>query len=293
MPTMTARSALAAMMMTTMSAAGLAAQDLAHARASLRAADSAHAAAVRELGVVEGLPAAFADQVLFLREGADVVHGLEGVRADLPGSPLAGARLAWTTLRADVSADGTHGYTYGAGTYAAADGTPRFSRTLAYWHMDEGEWKVLAFVLNLPGRPAQPVPAGFVDESAPPRFGPREVEGMMQADRDFSAQSVAQGPAAAFRNWAAPDGILLGGPFYGPQALYEIMGPGGGTLEWGPTAATIAPSGDLGFTVGIASSKADDGTRGYTKYLTVWRLQPDGAWRFVADGGNARPAPRS
>jgi hypothetical protein len=285
------RSAVAAMMMT-MGAAHLAAQDLSHARASLRAADAAHSAAVQSLGVVEGLPSAFGENVLFLREGADVVHGLAAVEADLPGSPLAGARLAWTNLRTDVSADGTHGYTYGGGTYTAADGTQRFSRTLAFWRNEGDAWRVLAFVLNLSGRPAQPVPAGFVDEDAPPVFGPMEVEGMMRADRDFSAQSVAQGPAAAFRDWAAPDGILLGGPWYGPDALYELMRPGGGHLEWTPSAATIAPSGDLGFTVGEATSRADDGTLGYTKYLTIWRRQPGGAWRFVADGGNARPAPR-
>lgn len=289
------RSAVAAMllmMMTTMGAVHLAAQDLAQARASLRAADAAHSAAVQSLGVVQGLPSVFARDVYFLREGADVVHGLDGVRADLPGSPLAGARLAWTNLRTDVSADGTHGYTYGAGTYTAADGAQRFSRTLAYWRNTDGAWEVLAFVVNLPGRPAQPVPAGFVDEDAPPVRGPVEVEGMMQADRDFAAQSVAQGPASAFRDWAAPDGILLGGPFYGPEALYELMRPGGGQLEWGPTAGAIAPSGDLGFTVGEAASRQDDGTRGYTKYLTIWRRQPGGAWRFVADGGNARPDPR-
>lgn len=285
------RSAVAAMLMT-MGAAHLAAQDVAHARASLRAADAAHSAAVQSLGVVEGLPSAFAENVLFLREGADVVHGLAGVEADLPGSPLAGARLEWTNLRTDVSADGTHGYTYGGGTYTAADGTQRFSRTLAFWRNEGDAWRVLAFVLNLSGRPAEPVPAGFVDEDAPPVVGPMEVEGMMQADRDFSAQSVAQGPAAAFRDWAAPDGILLGGPWYGPDALYELMRPGGGHLEWAPTAATIAPSGDLGFTVGEATSREEDGALGYTKYLTVWRRQPGGAWRFVADGGNARPAPR-
>ena len=285
------RSAVAAMIMT-MSAAGLAAQDLAQARASLRAADSAHAAAVQARGAVDGLPSAFTDDVYFLREGADVVHGLDSVRADLPGSPLAGAALAWTTLRADVSTDGTRGYTYGGGTYTAPDGTRRFSRTMAWWRNEGGAWKVAAFVVNLPGRPAQPLPDGFVDETAPPVRGAADVEEVMRADRDFSAQSVAQGPAAAFRHWAAPDGILLGGPFYGPQAMFDVMGPGGGSLVWGPVAGGIADSGDLGFTVGVATSTAEDGTRGYSKYLTVWRRQPGGAWRFVADGGNARPAPR-
>jgi ketosteroid isomerase-like protein len=59
-------------------------------------------------------------------------------------------------------------------------------------------------------------------------------------------------------------------------------------LEWVPVAANIAASGDLGCTVGEALVRA----RGsYSKYLTIWKRQPDGAWKFVADGGNARPAP--
>jgi ketosteroid isomerase-like protein len=293
--TMISRLAMAAMMMSgVFGAAEAAAQgvDLAHARESLRAADRAHAAAVEARGVVDGLPSAFADDVYFLREGADVVHGLDAVRADLPASPLAGARLAWTTIRADVSADGTRGYTYGGGTYTAADGAQRYSRTLAFWRNDGGTWKVAAFVLNLPNAPAQPAPDGFFREDSGVR-GPAAVEEIMQADRDFAARSAAENPAAAFRAWIAADGALLGGPLYGPDALYEAMRQGRGQLEWAPVTGEIAASGDLGFTIGLATSTSDTGAHGYTKYLTVWRRQPGGEWRFVVDGGNPRPAPGS
>jgi ketosteroid isomerase-like protein len=27
----------------------------------------------------------------------------------------------------------------------------------------------------------------------------------------------------------------------------------------------------------------------YSKYLTVWKKQRDGRWRYVVDGGSARP----
>jgi ketosteroid isomerase-like protein len=27
----------------------------------------------------------------------------------------------------------------------------------------------------------------------------------------------------------------------------------------------------------------------YSKYLTVWKKQRDGNWRYVVDGGNSRP----
>ena len=59
-------------------------------------------------------------------------------------------------------------------------------------------------------------------------------------------------------------------------------------LDWAPVAADVAGSGDLGCTVGEAAVAP---RRSYSKYLTVWKRQPNGAWKFVADGGNARPAP--
>ncbi|MGH2669664.1 MAG: hypothetical protein ACRDH5_11225, partial [bacterium] len=59
-------------------------------------------------------------------------------------------------------------------------------------------------------------------------------------------------------------------------------------LDWKPLAAEIAGSGDLGCTVGEASVQPG---RSYSKYLTIWRRHRDGSWKFVMDGGNARPAP--
>ena len=64
--------------------------------------------------------------------------------------------------------------------------------------------------------------------------------------------------------------------------------PSGAVLMWWPVAAVIAESGDLGCTVGEAKIES---LKQYSKYLTIWRRQRDGNWKFVADGGNARPAP--
>src|SRR5712664_393276 len=63
--------------------------------------------------------------------------------------------------------------------------------------------------------------------------------------------------------------------------------PAGAVLEWWPVAAEIAPSGDLGCTIGEAKIAS---LNHYSKYLTIWRRQQDGSWKFVADGGNVRPA---
>ena len=62
-------------------------------------------------------------------------------------------------------------------------------------------------------------------------------------------------------------------------------------ISWVPRFSDAAASGDLGFSVGEATF--DFGAAGtfYSKYLTVWQKQDTGAWRYVADLGNNRPAP--
>ncbi len=32
-------------------------------------------------------------------------------------------------------------------------------------------------------------------------------------------------------------------------------------------------------------------TTTYGNYVTVWKRQPDGKWKYVLDGGNTTPAP--
>ena len=55
-----------------------------------------------------------------------------------------------------------------------------------------------------------------------------------------------------------------------------------------PMHDLLAMQGDLGFTIGVATIRGEL-TSHYSKYLTVWKKQPDGEWRFVADGGNPVP----
>jgi ketosteroid isomerase-like protein len=54
-------------------------------------------------------------------------------------------------------------------------------------------------------------------------------------------------------------------------------------LFWWPAFAGIARSGDLGFTTGPVSFDEARTPRGH--YFTVWRKQPDGAWKWIYDGG--------
>jgi ketosteroid isomerase-like protein len=54
----------------------------------------------------------------------------------------------------------------------------------------------------------------------------------------------------------------------------------------------MAASGDLGFTTGPWEAKADikdEKPQGYGHFVTVWKKQPDGSWKFVVDLGISHP----
>jgi ketosteroid isomerase-like protein len=102
----------------------------------------------------------------------------------------------------------------------------------------------------------------------------------------------------AFGRSAAHDAQIFSGPgefISGPRAISQSFGAPTekNSLVWHPVAGEVADSGDLGFTVGNAvfTGYREDGTKveRFSKYLTVWKRQRDGSWRYVVDGGSSRP----
>jgi ketosteroid isomerase-like protein len=123
---------------------------------------------------------------------------------------------------------------------------------------------------------------------------------LLQTDTDFAALSVATDLSRAFPVYAAGLVMPFGRNFFfllGHQEVVDFYA--GATpdevLSWNPIYAGSSPSGDLGFTVGTSVDTVTnpDGSvdRFYSKYLTLWARQSDGAWRFIADGGAPSPAP--
>lgn len=109
---------------------------------------------------------------------------------------------------------------------------------------------------------------------------------MIDAERAFAARAAEVGWIPAFREYAAPDG-QFGNLDSAPEALAALPDDGVRSLAWAPAFAGIARSGEFGFTTGPFSVDGGQTMRG--QYFTVWRRQPDGAWRWIWDGG---PGPR-
>ena len=144
---------------------------------------------------------------------------------------------------------------------------------------------VLVFLFTVAGL-INPALAGPVDE-------------MMAADSAFAEMAAQEGVPAAFAAYAAPDVRMFpdgGEPYSGRDALIERFAawPEGAMLQWTPVEGVAAPSGDFGFTWGrfVFTAPGEAGAvEEHGKYVSVWRREAEGGWKFVVDIGNASPAP--
>lgn len=113
---------------------------------------------------------------------------------------------------------------------------------------------------------------------------------VVAAERAFAADAPGLGMGGSFNKWALPDAVVIAQgraqtvrEVYPPEAARPVDEP---RLEWWPNWAGLARSGDLGFTTGgVAVNGARTG-----HYFTIWACQPDGAWRWVYDGGSGATA---
>ncbi len=119
----------------------------------------------------------------------------------------------------------------------------------------------------------------------------------------FSAMAQEKGILAAFQHFAAPDAAFIDTDprkFRGPAAVLERMGrtPAGATLKWSAWFTDVSDDGTLGYNYGRYEFRASgpDGQErtGAGWFLSIWKRQPDGSWRYVMDtGAPDRPVAQS
>ena len=116
------------------------------------------------------------------------------------------------------------------------------------------------------------------------------LESMVASELDFARLSVDQGIGTAFPSFAA-EGAVVFRPEPTDLTSWLAAHPApDSSLDWRPEFAGMAASGDLGWTSG--PWRLETGVEGETvhgTYLTVWRRQPDGSWRWAIDIGISHP----
>lgn len=115
---------------------------------------------------------------------------------------------------------------------------------------------------------------------------------MMETDRAFSRMSEEKGMKHAFLEYIDSNGVLLRAghlPIIGADAIDYLIqqNDSGYTLKWEPKNGAVARSGELGYTYGIyALRPASKDTIIYGTYVSIWKKESSGGWKYVLDSGN-------
>jgi ketosteroid isomerase-like protein len=131
----------------------------------------------------------------------------------------------------------------------------------------------------------------FFDKKNEKAIGDDKLK-MMDADRAFSRMSEEKGMKNAFLEYIDSNGVLLRPnhlPLLGADAIDFLIGQNDSnfTLQWEPRGGSVAQSGELGYTYGIYALKpGGKDTIMYGNYVSIWKKQSDGKWKYILDSGN-------
>ncbi len=118
---------------------------------------------------------------------------------------------------------------------------------------------------------------------------------LIDADKAFNAMAQREGTGRAFLAYSADDPVLIrpgSMPLLGRSAFVEAFSkPTGSALSWEPLRAEIAASQDLGYTFGRYTLREGGEIKAHGVYVSIWKKQQDGSWKFVLDGGGTTPEP--
>src|ERR1041384_7089264 len=175
--------------------------DRASDRRALLAADRAPSDRTQAAGVQGFLPS-LPDSAAFLYPGAPLLRGARAIGAFVMAADSI-ATVSWTPAFADVSSEGTLGYTYGGTRSSGGRG-----KYLACWRKSAAGWRVIAYArttpVAVPDSFSPPARRGAPGALGPGRADPTELR---RADSAFAALSVAQGAKSAFVSYAATDAV--------------------------------------------------------------------------------------
>ena len=124
---------------------------------------------------------------------------------------------------------------------------------------------------------------------------------LVRTEAEFFGYALTHGFNEAVHAYIADDGFVansltLGRDTPAERATIEQSKSPRRTdvIRWQPLHAEVAASGDLGYTWGVAeSAPGKEGPfKPYGIYVTIWKRQPDGKWKFVYDSATILSADR-
>ena len=117
---------------------------------------------------------------------------------------------------------------------------------------------------------------------------PRQT--VLAAEASFAEQVTKNGMKTAFVATAAPTAMVVeNGKLVEAQAAWSARPvKANARLTWYPLLADVAQTGDLAYTTGPWTMLQNDRAQATGEYVTLWRKQPDGQWKYVVNMGIER-----
>ncbi|HEV2860662.1 MAG TPA: nuclear transport factor 2 family protein [Pyrinomonadaceae bacterium] len=124
---------------------------------------------------------------------------------------------------------------------------------------------------------------------------PKTLMPVVETELAFAAAARARGVRDSFIEYAAEDGLLFRRTAVNAREFWRKATPAPtGLLSWYPTYADVSRAGDVGWTTGpweFREKPDDREASGHGHFVTVWRRQADGTFRFALDMGVRHSAP--
>jgi ketosteroid isomerase-like protein len=271
--------------------------------AELLAADSRLGREAAALPMRDALAAMLAPDAIMPAPGLGFAEGRDAILAALARDTLnATSRLRWSPVRAGVSGDGSHGVTIGLLTVTRADASTREFKYLAYWVRSADGWqaKVWRRIPRAAGAPRSETESPWLPlaaDAGAPRLSAAALEdarrGLVAMEKIFSDSAARIGIGPAFEALGSREAMHLGSPsdvdFNRGNAVIARAVQGGAPagsspVTWSADWALIAPSGDLGVTLGyiVPNGQPAGAAPQRFPFFTIWRREA-GGWKYIAE----------
>lgn len=121
-----------------------------------------------------------------------------------------------------------------------------------------------------------------------------DIQSLVDTERAFAHTATEKSVRDSFLAFIADDGVLFRPTAVNGKQFLEKQQSRPGLLSWDPSYAEISRAGDLGITSGpweFRPKTPQDEPVAYGTFMTVWKKQADGSWRFMIDYGVGHPKP--
>ena len=122
-----------------------------------------------------------------------------------------------------------------------------------------------------------------------------DPQNVVEAERAFASLAAQKGTKLAFLANMTDDAVVFIPARVNAKENWTARTASASLLSWAPNFADISSDGSLGYTTGNWEFRAkgkDDTPSAFGEFITVWKLQPGGQYKWVVDIGISHDKPK-